>query len=168
MSNLYIIPQNPFSRKIKTRYGVGVNEEKKLWKNGYKFVVGLDEVGRGPLAGPVVAAAVMLNPKFKIINSKQIINSKKQVTNKFRISSLGFRVSEIKDSKQLSEKKREELYKVLTNHPAISWGIGIVSEKIIDKINILEATKLAMQKAIDNLKISPNFILIDGNFSLLA
>jgi len=106
-----------------------LNEEKKLWKAGFKFVAGLDEAGRGPLAGPVVAGAVLIiNPKIKILG--------------------------INDSKKLSEKQREDLYKILINHPDIKWGVGIVSEKIIDKINILEATKLAMKKAVRNLVLS--------------
>ena len=113
-------------------------EEKKLWKQGFKIVVGLDEAGRGPLAGPVVAGAVVF------------LN--------------GFKIKELNDSKKLSEKQRENLYKILTNHKDIKWGIGIVSEKVIDKINILEATKLAMQKALKNLK--PEFLLIDGNFKI--
>ena len=77
-------------------------------------------------------------------------------------------IPKIRDSKQLTEKQREEAYKILTNHKNIKWGVGIVSEKIIDKINILEATKLAMAKAITNLKIKNKnlklFLLIDGNF----
>jgi len=126
------------------------SEEKKLWKKGYKFVVGLDEAGRGPLAGPVVAAAV--NLKLEIRNLK------------------------IKDSKKLSALQREEIYKILTNHKNIKWGIGVVSEKVIDKINILQATKLAMKKALINL-VSRNshdrenfgtldFLILDGNFKL--
>lgn len=140
-----------------------IYEEKKLWKKGYQYVIGLDEVGRGPLAGPVVAACVSINPKFKYRDSKLKVN----------------------DSKKLTEKQREELYEILTNHPAILWGIGVVSEKVIDKINILEATKLSMKHAIDNLnskletlnsKQIPNskyenqkhkiFLLIDGNFKI--
>ncbi|MBU2540091.1 ribonuclease HII [Patescibacteria group bacterium] len=163
------------------------NEEKKLWKKECKAVVGLDEAGRGPLAGPVVAAAVMLkNPKSKILNpksrynrglsmptkssildkvgtkSEQVQNSKTQKSKRilnlefsnldlFGISNLGFWISGIKDSKQLSPKKREQFYDVITTHPNIKWGIGKVSEKIIDEINILEATKLAMIKAVANL-----------------
>lgn len=119
-----------------------LNEEKKLWKQGFKCVVGLDEAGRGPLAGPVVAGAVLLLPKFKILNFK----------------------AQIKDSKQLTAKQREEAYKILTNHKNIKWGVGIVSEKIIDEINILEATKLAMQKAFKKLKA--DFLLLDGNFKI--
>jgi len=119
-------------------------EEKKLWKKGFKKVVGLDEVGRGPLAGPVVAAAVCFNLKFEHFR-------------KFK---------EVRDSKKLSPKKREELYKILIKNPQIKWGIGKVSEKIIDKINILEAAKLAMEKAINNLKTKTDFLIIDGNFKI--
>jgi len=111
-----------------------LKEERKLWKKGYRRVVGLDEAGRGPLSGPVVAAAVLIqNTKYKIQNTK------------------------IRDSKKLSVKKREDFYKILTRHTTIKWGIGIVSEKVIDKINILEATKLAMVKAIKKLKRKPDF-----------
>lgn len=148
------------------------NEEKKLWMQGYQFVVGLDEAGRGPLAGPVVAGACFINPKHEIRNTKQIQNSK--IRNLKHVSDFDIRISDlgINDSKKLSEKQREEFYEILTNHPAIVWGVGIVSEKVIDKINILEATKLAMQKAIDNLnsKLSDlknvDFLLLDGNFTL--
>jgi len=125
-----------------------LQEEKKLWKRGYKKVAGIDEAGRGPLCGPVVAGAVIIR------------RSDLRKLNIWR-SDLHY----IKDSKQLSAKKREEFYKILTNHPDIEWGIGLVSEKIIDKINILEATKLAMQKAVQKLD-RPNFLILDGNFSI--
>ncbi len=115
-------------------------EEKKLWKRGYRFVAGLDEAGRGPLAGPVVAAAVI------ILDYKKI------------------KIKNVKDSKKMTPKAREEIYEILTNHPHIKWGIGIVSERLIDKINILEATKLAMKKSVKNL--SPDFLVIDGNFNI--
>ncbi len=118
-------------------------EEKKLWQRGINFVVGLDEAGRGPLAGPVVAGAVIMRQNTKL--------------------SL-----KINDSKKLSEKKRDFFYEKLTNHKDVRWGIGIVSEKVIDKINILEATKLAMQKAVKDLKINADFLLIDGNFGINA
>lgn len=124
-----------------------VNEEKKLWDLGYQCVVGLDEVGRGPLAGPVVVAAVMIR-RLKILNLK----------------------FKIKDSKKLSELQREKIYKTLIKNPDIKWGIGIVSEKVIDKINILEATKLAMQKALrqaqGKLKKKADFLILDGNFGI--
>jgi len=106
---------------------------------GYKSIAGLDEAGRGPLAGPVVAAAVIIRGPSRI----------------FR---------EVKDSKKLSEKKREELYDALMDCDQIEWGIGRVSEKVIDRINILEATKLAMKRAAR--KIKPDFLIIDGNFGL--
>jgi len=117
-------------------------EERKLWKRRIASVAGLDEAGRGPLAGPVVAAAVCLKPDaIKILKG-------------------------INDSKKLSEKNREYFYKILINHKDIKWGIGIVSEKVIDKINILEATKLAMLKAVKDLGCDVDFLLLDGNFKI--
>ncbi len=109
-----------------------------------------DEAGRGPLAGPVVAAAAMIkDPNCKI------------------------RISCVNDSKKLSAKKRQEFYRVLTVHPGISWGMGKVSERIIDKINILEATKLAMERALKSLnrKLKTanrkiDFLVLDGNFKI--
>ncbi len=137
---------------------VNFNFEKGLHRKGFKRVVGLDEAGRGPLAGPVVACAVMVKPSFKCLRSH---------------------LEQIKDSKKLSAKKREEFYKILTEHPNIEWGIGRVSEKVIDKINILEATKLAMLKSIKDLsrKLSPfscyrhkkeiiDFLILDGRMKL--
>ncbi len=135
-----------------------LNQEKKLWKDGYKLVVGLDEAGRGALGGPVVAAAVtIINSKFKILNPKQVSNSK-------------FKFSKIKDSKKLTPKQREEFYELLTNHSQIDWEVGVVSEKIIDKINIKNAAELAMVKALNNLNsklkiknLKHTFLIIDGN-----
>lgn len=109
--------------------------ENALYEKDIELICGIDEVGRGPLLGPVVTAAVIL-PK-------------------------GYYNSEIKDSKVLSEKKREKLYDIIMND-AISIGIGIVDEKEIDKINIYEATKVAMKMALDNLKIKPEYVLIDA------
>ena len=116
-------------------------EEKKLRRKGFKRVAGSDEAGRGPLAGPVVAAAVIIqNTKYKILNTK------------------------IRDSKQLSAKQRDKFYDLITKNKNIKWGIGVVSERIIDRINILEATKLAMAKAVKKLKV--DFLLLDGNFKI--
>ncbi len=130
-----------------------LNEERKLWKRGHRRVVGLDEAGRGPLAGPVVAAAA--------------------ITINLNRDNIPIRLRElkgIKDSKKLSPKKREEFYKILTNPPAgglkIEWGIGRVSERVIDKINILEATKLAMKRAIEKLSEKPDFLILDGKMKL--
>ena len=129
-------------------------EEKKLWKKGYKIVVGIDEAGRGPLAGPVIAAAVTINSKLKTQNVKQQLKTK----NLFK---------GIRDSKKLSLKKREEFYKIIIKNPAIEWGLGKVSEKIIDKINIKNAAELGMKRALKNLekkiKKRADFLIIDGN-----
>ncbi len=109
--------------------------ENELYKTGIKYIGGVDEVGRGPLVGPVVTACVILLEDFYD--------------------------ERINDSKKLSEKKREELYDVIMEH-ALSVGIGISSEKVIDKINILEATKKAMKEAISNCDIKPEHVLIDA------
>lgn len=109
--------------------------EAKCIDEGYKHIAGIDEAGRGPLAGPVVAAAVILDPNVIIPG--------------------------INDSKKLSEAKREFLYDEICNK-AVSVGIGIVDEKIIDEINIKQATFMAMEMAISNLKIKPDCLLIDA------
>lgn len=131
-----------------------LNVEKNLWSRGYKLVAGLDEAGRGPLAGPVVAAAVV------ILDFKKITLQTAQ----------GGELKGIKDSKKIPAKKRDFFYNVLANDKNIKWGIGIVSEKVIDKINILEATKLAMEKALrqaqGKLKINADFLILDGNFKI--
>lgn len=104
-------------------------------KKGYRRIAGIDEAGRGPLAGPVVAAAVILNKEAEI--------------------------SGIKDSKKISAKKRKLLYDEIINS-AISVGIGIIDVNIIDSINIKNATHLAMIKAVENMKLEPDFLLIDA------
>jgi len=128
-----------------------LKEERKLWRRGYKRVICLDESGRGPLAGPVVAAAV------SIMNNTSAYN---------RMLNAG-----VNDSKKLTEKKREELYKFLTRHPAIEWGTARVSEKVIDRINIKNAAELAMEKALEKLrkksrrqKAKTDFLIIDGKY----
>lgn len=109
--------------------------EKDLWNKGYQNIAGCDEVGRGPLFGPVVAAAVILPHDFVL----------KGLT----------------DSKKLSEKKREEYYPVIMKN-ALSVGISIVSAKEIDDINIYEASRQAMLRAIDKLSVKPNYIITDA------
>jgi len=116
------------------------NQEKELYQEGYEAVAGVDEAGRGPLAGPVVAAAVVFSP--------EILNPKLEEKG-------------IRDSKDLSGKRREELYKFIVQNVQ-TWGVGIVSEKVIDEINILRASILAMKEAVKNLKDNPDFLLIDG------
>jgi ribonuclease HII len=110
--------------------------EKKIWKNNYKLIAGIDEAGRGPLAGPVVAAAVIF-PK-------------------------NFIIPEVNDSKMVSAQKRTILYKQIIES-CISFGIGIISESVIDRINILNATLLAMKNAIGKLNVKPDYLIIDGN-----
>lgn len=126
-------------------------EEKKLWKKGYKRIACLDESGRGPLAGPVIACALTVRHPI----SQEVI-----------LANMKYLGKEIKDSKKLTLKKREELYKLIIKNPAIEWGTGKVSEKVIDRINILEATKLAMKRAIKNLRKKPDFLILDGNFKI--
>ncbi|AGB40607.1 ribonuclease HII [Halobacteroides halobius DSM 5150] len=109
--------------------------EKKLHQQNYRLIAGIDEAGRGPLAGPVVAAAVIL-PTDKFI--------------------LG-----LDDSKKLNEKKREELFDIIYNQ-AIDIGVGVVDNQRIDEINILNATYEAMKKAIKDLETNPDYLLIDA------
>lgn len=121
-------------------------EEIKLNKKGYSFVAGIDEAGRGPLAGPVVASAVLVADWD--INKSLFL--------------------EVKDSKKLSEKKREYLFEIITAIPQIKWGIGIIDEKKIDEVNIFQATKLAMAEAARDLttKHPLDILIIDGNTTI--
>ena len=109
--------------------------ERELREKGITLIAGVDEVGRGPLVGPVVAACCILP--------------------------LEFNLDGLTDSKKLSEKKREYFFEEIKKQ-AISYGIGIVSEKIIDEVNIYEATKIAMKEAINNMSVKPEHILIDA------
>ena len=101
-----------------------------------KLIAGTDEAGRGPLAGPVVAAAVVFSPETFIDN--------------------------VNDSKKLSEKEREELFPIIIEK-SLSYGVSIISNRKIDKINILQASLLAMKKSVNKLQVKPDLILIDGN-----
>jgi len=109
--------------------------ENDLYEKGIEKICGIDEVGRGPLAGPVVACSIILPRDFKILG--------------------------IDDSKKLSEKKRNDLYEKITS-TCLAFGIGVVDNYIIDEINILNATKLAMKLAIENMGILPDHLLIDA------
>lgn len=110
--------------------------ERESYLRGFKCIAGLDEVGRGPLAGPVVAAAVVLPP--------------------------GFAHPDIKDSKLLTAAQREKLLPII-RESALSWGVGVVEVEEIDRINILKASLLAMVKAFRALRPLPDCLLIDGN-----
>lgn len=109
--------------------------ENELYEKGCKYIGGVDEVGRGPLIGSVVAACVVLPSDFVLEG--------------------------LTDSKKLSEKKRDEFYRIIYDK-AIAIGIGIVDEKVIDEVNIYEATKIAMKKAISDINIKLDHVLIDA------
>lgn len=111
--------------------------ENKAFDRGFVTVAGADEVGRGPIAGPVVAAACIL-PSDLLLEG-------------------------INDSKLLSKEKREEIYHLLTSNPNVHYQIVDLSSNVIDEINILQASLLAMKKAIERLIQQPDFVLIDGN-----
>ena len=110
--------------------------EHSLFAKGYHLICGVDEAGRGPLAGPVCAAAVILPPDADIPG--------------------------LNDSKKLSDKRRRELYPIIKEQ-AVAYGIAFADHQEIDEINILQATFLAMQRAIDQLQVRPQLALIDGN-----
>lgn len=118
-----------------------LQNEKEIFDQGYKLIAGVDEAGRGPLAGPVVAACVVIGPDFKID------------TDELKL---------VADSKKLSAKKREQLFKVI-KEKALSVEISVVGHETIDKINILQASLFAMKKAVEACKVQPEFVLIDGN-----
>ena len=110
--------------------------EHAAYQEGYELVCGVDEAGRGPLAGPVCAAAVILPRDLEIEG--------------------------LNDSKKLSDKRRRALYEVITEQ-ALAYGIAMVDEKVIDEINILQATFLAMRQAVEQLSEKPSLALVDGN-----
>lgn len=110
--------------------------ESELWNKGIEYVCGIDEAGRGPLCGPVVAAACIL-PR-------------------------GFVIEGLNDSKKLTEKKREEIFDQITEN-AIAYSIALSTVEEINETNILDATLLAMRRAVEELSVSPDYLLIDGN-----
>jgi len=110
--------------------------EKKAYKAGANIIAGIDEAGRGPLAGPVVAAAAILPPKF--------------------------RHKTLTDSKQLTEQQRNDIYSELTANPEFHWAVGVSDVDVIDHYNILRATWRAMQLALDALTVRPDHVLVDG------
>ena len=109
--------------------------EKELYKAGYQAIAGIDEVGRGPLAGPVVAAAVILPP--------------------------GCKIKGLNDSKKIPKKKHQEIYQAVLDK-ALAVGVGLMNNEIIDQVNIYEATKLAMKEALSKLSLKPDYLLIDA------
>ncbi|HSW56598.1 MAG TPA: ribonuclease HII [Ignavibacteriaceae bacterium] len=110
--------------------------DKKYFSKEIKYLAGVDEAGRGPLAGPVVAAAVIFDKKTNIKG--------------------------VNDSKQLTEKQRESLFEKIISS-ALAYSVSIVNQNIIDEVNILNATLHAMKQSVDDLKIKPDLVLVDGN-----
>jgi ribonuclease HII len=117
--------------------------ERECLANGYCFIAGIDEVGRGPLAGPVVASSAMF--------SSDIIKA-----------GLPNSLKDVNDSKKLSEKKREHLFDVLNDFDGVDFGISIIESEEIDRINILQATHKAMSKSLISLEHNPDHLLVDG------
>ena len=109
--------------------------EKELYQAGYQTIAGIDEVGRGPLAGPVVAAAVILPP--------------------------GCKINGLNDSKKIPKKKHQDIYQAVMDK-ALAVGIGLMNSEIIDQVNIYEATKLAMKEALSKLRLKSDYLLIDA------
>ena len=118
------------------KYRPSFRFERAALRRGAKMVAGVDEAGRGPLAGPVVAAAVILPD--------------------------GFKLSGLNDSKQLTAGQRDEFFQALTTDPRVRFGIGIVDAGWIDRINILQATHRAMAEALRRLPVQPDHVLVDG------
>ena len=117
--------------------------EEKLFNKGYKLIGAIDEAGRGPLAGPVVSACVIIDSSFKITEELQ----------------------EVKDSKKLTAQKRLKLFPIIKQQVK-AVQIGVCDHQIIDKINILQATFLAMKKALNNTGINPDIVLLDGKLTI--
>lgn len=121
--------------KEEERLKVLKSDEEKLYSDKIKLIAGIDEAGRGPLAGPVVVGVVIM-PKDSMIEG-------------------------VNDSKKVSEKKREKLYEQITEE-AIAWSVGMADQNEIDEINILNATKLALKRALESLNTKPDLILVDA------
>lgn len=124
--------------------------EQKFWSQGYDFVIGVDEAGRGPLAGPVVASAVLLLKQKSKFTNPALQGDLENFNELLKL--------DVKDSKKLSAKKREKIFEELKKSEFIKYGVGIVDEKTIDKINILQASLLAMKKALESLYKGPTFV----------
>ncbi|MFN7088724.1 MAG: ribonuclease HII [Candidatus Paceibacteria bacterium] len=135
--------KSKFNKNLKTaRILPNLKEERNLWKNGHRYVVGVDEVGRGALAGPVVAAAVAIaDPKNLLKNLPSI---------------------KIRDSKRLNQKQRQAIYGWIVKNRSLLYSTSRVSARTIDRLNVRQATLLSMLRAVKKLKCKPSIILIDG------
>src|SRR3954447_5460241 len=120
-----------------------LSHECELWRNGASLVAGVDEAGCGPLAGPVVAAAVLFPSSWLE-------------------TGLYSKLRGLNDSKQLTEEQREKYYTTITGHTEIRYGIAVVDVEMIDRINILQAAHRAMNQALEQLQPAPQHVLVDG------
>lgn len=123
---------------------LNLDKEKEIFNLGHSLIGGVDEAGRGPLAGPVVAACVVIDKDFKIDSEELAL---------------------VKDSKKLSQKRREQLFSII-KEKARAVEIAVVSNEVIDKINILQASFMAMRQAIKKLKDKADYILVDGPYKI--
>jgi len=121
-----------------------LSTEQKIFNEGYKLIGGIDEAGRGPLAGPVVAACVVIGPDFRIDNDDLRL---------------------VADSKKLTPKRREKLFSVI-KQKVLAVEIGVINNHAIDRINILQSTFSAMQQAVAKLAVVPDYLLVDGNMKI--
>ena len=128
---------------MSAKFAERISFERELWQKGFQLVAGVDEAGRGPLAGPVVAAAVILPQAW-------------------RDGGFDERLRDLNDSKQLTEAQREAFFAILTAHPEIRHGIATVDAAVIDRINILQATHRAMNEALAQFQPPPEHVLVDG------
>ena len=117
--------------------------ERKAWAGGHRRLAGVDEAGRGPLAGPVVAAALTADPDFLQSEIDGVLAT-------------------LTDSKKLSEKRRDAFFDLLDSAPEVEFAVGICSAKEVDNLNILRATHLAMRRAVEGLSPLPDHVLVDG------
>ncbi len=122
------------------------NQEKSVFRKGYQIIAGIDEVGRGSLAGPVAAAIVTL----------------KRVC----ISRTRLKIHTLRDSKLLTAKQREEIFEMVKNEPKIEWRVSFVWPKVIDRINIWQATLLTWRRSLKKLNLQPNFLFLDGKMEI--
>jgi len=121
-----------------------LSKEQELFQNGYQLIGGVDEAGRGPLAGPVVAACVVIDKDFRLS---------------------GPELELVRDSKKLSTRQREKVFTVIKEKTR-AVAIGVMDHRVIDQINILQATFLAMKKAIAEIAVAPDYILVDGGLRI--
>lgn len=130
-----MVGKNARKDYLKLAWDERLVEEKNCWNQGYRRVAGLDEAGRGPLAGPVVASVFIITPEFKLEG--------------------------LNDSKQLTPLQRHHFFQFLTSGQW-EYGVGIIEPEEIDRINIYQASRIAMCKALEKLKTPPDFLLVDA------